>query len=252
MWARKDNIISTINQSPESITINASKINLNGKVTFSMFSSSLQTTINDKLERENMGDLAFEDKVEFSKLGPTIISGNKIKTGLIDTDYIYANIAHIGDFSIESGNLVSNKMTIDSANGIYFQESSSIANTISRLGVYSVDPASGAGAYNLFLRNTTHSGSSLSNGACIGLEVGNPTGYRNAQAWISCSQASGWGAGFTVDARSFNEGGMSRTCIGVGQMATASQIKSLLGSGASMLGTVVVYSSGGKGYLCYE
>ena len=251
-WASKNDIISTINQSPESITINASKINLNGKVTFSMFSSSLQATINDKLEEGDMGDLAFEDKVEFSKLGTTIISGNKIKTDLIDTNSIYANIAQIGNFSIESGNLVANKMTINSNEGVRFHDSSSISNTDSRFGLYSVDPASGAGPYNLFLRNTTNSGSSLSNGACVRLEVGKPTGYRNAQTWISCSQASGWGAGFTVDARYFNEGGMSRTCIGVGQMATASQINSLLGSGASKLGTVVVYSSGGKGYLCYE
>ena len=231
-WARKNNVISTINQSPEEVTINASKINLNGKVSFSMFDSSLKDTITGKQDSDKLKDLAFKDEVDFSDLGPTIISGNKIITSLIDADSINSKIAHIGDFSIESGNLVSNKMTIDSANGIYFQESSSIANTISRLGVYSVDPASGAGPYNLYARNTTHSGSSLSNGACIRLEVGQPTTHLRGQVWISCGMAAGWGAGFTVEARriSGDDANMARTCITVPNMLTENQLKAYINS----------------------
>ncbi len=46
----KNEVISAINQTAESVSINANKINLNGAVTFSSFDNSLQTTINNKAE----------------------------------------------------------------------------------------------------------------------------------------------------------------------------------------------------------
>ena len=64
----KDGVISSINQSSESITINASKIDLVGKVTFNDLASVVQSTINGKVNTS------------------TIISGNYIKTSLIDVD----------------------------------------------------------------------------------------------------------------------------------------------------------------------
>ena len=50
----KDEIISAINQTAESISIDAGKINLNGAVTFTSFDSSLQTTINNKAETSDL------------------------------------------------------------------------------------------------------------------------------------------------------------------------------------------------------
>lgn len=50
----KNEVISAINQTAESISIDASKINLNGAVTFSSFDSSLQTTINNKAETSEL------------------------------------------------------------------------------------------------------------------------------------------------------------------------------------------------------
>ena len=139
LWARKDGIISAINQSPESITISASRINLNGKVTFSMFNNSLQNiingkadtsdlgnlatldtvgesqlsssvknTINGKLDDSDVGALAYLDKVEAAQLGTTIISGGHIITSLIDTDAIFADMASIGGFTITGSMLYSN------------------------------------------------------------------------------------------------------------------------------------------------
>ena len=46
----KNEVISAINQTAESISIDAGKINLRGAVTFSSFDSSLQSTINNKAE----------------------------------------------------------------------------------------------------------------------------------------------------------------------------------------------------------
>lgn len=67
-------IVSTINQSATSIKIQANRINLTGAVTFSMFNSSLQTTINNKLETSDMGDLAFKDEVASGDLSSSLNS----------------------------------------------------------------------------------------------------------------------------------------------------------------------------------
>ena len=50
----KNEVISAINQTAESISINAEKINLRGAVTFSSFDNSLQTTINNKAETSEL------------------------------------------------------------------------------------------------------------------------------------------------------------------------------------------------------
>lgn len=50
----KNEVISAINQTAESVSIDASKINLNGAVTFTSFDSSLQTTINNKAETSDL------------------------------------------------------------------------------------------------------------------------------------------------------------------------------------------------------
>ena len=50
----KNEVISAINQTAESISIDAGKINLRGAVTFSSFDSSLQSTINNKAETSDL------------------------------------------------------------------------------------------------------------------------------------------------------------------------------------------------------
>lgn len=139
LWAKQDEIISCINQSPESITISASRINLRGQVSFSMLnntlqntingkadtaflgdlatldtvgesqlSSSVKNTINGKLDSNDVGALAYLDRVEAAQLGTTIISGGHIITSLIDTDAIFADMASIGGFTITGSMLYSN------------------------------------------------------------------------------------------------------------------------------------------------
>ena len=86
----KNGVISSINQSPESVTINASKINLVGAVSFNSFNSSLQSTINGKVSSSSLGSLAYENAVSSAMLDSTIISGGYIKTSLIDVDALVA------------------------------------------------------------------------------------------------------------------------------------------------------------------
>ena len=105
LYVKNNNVINSINVSSEGIKIEANKIDLVGQVTFSMFGSSVQNTINGKVDSSDLGDLAFADKVEKAQLGTTIISGGYIKTELINSDAIVANIANIGGFTIENDGL---------------------------------------------------------------------------------------------------------------------------------------------------
>lgn len=105
LYVRENDVISSINLSPESIKIQASRVNLVGAVTFSMLNSSLQSTINGKADSSSLGDLAKLDKVEEAQLGTTLISGGYIRTELINTDAIFARMAKIGGFTIDNGRL---------------------------------------------------------------------------------------------------------------------------------------------------
>lgn len=69
-----DTLVSYINQSADSIKINANRINLNGAVTISMFDNSLQTTINGKLDSGDVGALAFKDTVSSGDLSSSLSS----------------------------------------------------------------------------------------------------------------------------------------------------------------------------------
>ena len=107
-----DNVINSINVSKENITINADKINLVGKVTFSMFSTDVTTTINGKATPgdidskitaydKTLGALSKKDVVEDAQLGSTIISGGYIKSELLNVTEIWATKGSIGAFSID-------------------------------------------------------------------------------------------------------------------------------------------------------
>lgn len=98
LWASKtlENgkvIASYINQDANTVKIKAEKVDLIGKVTFSMLDTEAQAKTT-----------AQPDLSEYVKT-VTIIEGNKIKTGLIDTDSIIAKIASIGGFKIDGKNL---------------------------------------------------------------------------------------------------------------------------------------------------
>ena len=99
-------LISYINQAAGETTIHSSKINLEGAVTITALHSDLQTMINSKIDRDGLGKLAFEDAVEYAKLGTTIVVGGYLNTDYIRVKRIDANGAKVGGFTIDNGRLV--------------------------------------------------------------------------------------------------------------------------------------------------
>lgn len=63
-----DKIISYINQTATTTTIKAERINLVGAVTFSMFNTSLQGTIDGKANSIDLGDLAYSNYISYEDL----------------------------------------------------------------------------------------------------------------------------------------------------------------------------------------
>ena len=127
-------LISYINQAAGSTTIHSDKINLEGAVSFSSLSNSLQGTINEKVNSSSLGNLAYKnqvaedllsadlnalingkadsntlgglaykDAVEAAQLGSTVIVGGYLNTDYIKVNRIDANGAKVGGFTIESG-----------------------------------------------------------------------------------------------------------------------------------------------------
>lgn len=129
-----DTLISYINQAAGSTTIHSNKINLEGAVSFSSLTNSLQGTINEKVNSSSLGSLAYKnqvaedllsadlsslingkvdssdigalaykDAVEAAQLGSTIIVGGYLNTDYIKVNRIDANGARVGGFTIDNG-----------------------------------------------------------------------------------------------------------------------------------------------------
>lgn len=96
-------IVSYINQTATSVQIQASKVDLVGKVSFSMLDSNTQSTINGKANSSSLKSLAFQDKVELAMMGSTLISGGYIRSELIDVDNLRVkDTLNIGLFTATS------------------------------------------------------------------------------------------------------------------------------------------------------
>ena len=86
----KNEVISAINQTAESISIDAGKINLRGAVTFSSFDSSLQSTINNKAETselENVRTTATNAQTSINNLeigGRNLIVERNVSNGWVN------------------------------------------------------------------------------------------------------------------------------------------------------------------------
>lgn len=110
LFASKDledgnTLISVINVAAGNTTIRADKINLEGAVTFNSLNSSLQNTINNKAETNDLGQLAYNDRIEESMLGSTIVVGGYLNTDYIKVKRLDAEGAKVGGFTIENGSL---------------------------------------------------------------------------------------------------------------------------------------------------
>lgn len=270
-----DEIISYINQTATSLTISASRVNLNGAITINSLGDSLKQTINGKVDSSDVGELAYRNEVSYSYLdswlssyidgkasttdlakyvlttdlnskltgyekvgaaedvqdylinillnGTTTILGGYISTSLINADWVVANAASIGGFTIQSDRLTSDRMSLIPSIGLLFSNTG--LDTDARIGS-NVLPASTDTACCVYARNTRYSGGLYTNGMCAYFAVGNPSYYEAPQKWIVCEQAIGSGASFTVEARTVGESsGISRTFIKAGHLPTRAQLE---------------------------
>lgn len=87
LYVKKDGVISSINLSDEGILIQANRINLVGAVTFSMFNTDLQSTINGKANSSALGDLAYEDYITKGMMSTALQSelNGKVSEGALGT-----------------------------------------------------------------------------------------------------------------------------------------------------------------------
>lgn len=98
-------LISYINQTPGITTIYSTRINLVGAITINSLDANVYNTLMNKVGRDELGDLAYQDKVKAAMEKETLIVGGFIKTSLIKVDEIFAQAATIGRFRIESNTL---------------------------------------------------------------------------------------------------------------------------------------------------
>ena len=305
-------IVSYINQTATTVTINASKVNLKGAVTFTMFDSSLQNRLNnvesdasDALSSatqayskavsattsannaQNDADQAIRDAAKaindaataISKAGSaqaavnnlpewskeasiikalesaTVIVNGYIKTSMIDVDNLFCTSlaavrGTIGGFTITETQMTAGTSTYSgimrlSKDVLGFEST----NVISRIGKYAISVTTGI-ICPLYLKNTSNSGGTSSNGACMILHVGRSAYSNTPQVWINCLHDTGSGSEFRVESRYLGDSSQKeRTVINVGDFMSGNQLKSFQSSAQTF--RRVLYNLE-TGYLCYD
>ncbi|QQT60099.1 hypothetical protein I6I97_12565 [Sphingobacterium multivorum] len=120
-YTTKQEIASSFEMTPGGISLAGKSISLAGMVTFSSLDADSQGRVNAANQsiaqlQGSLKSLAYEDMVQLSKLGSTIIENGMIKTMLLDANYIKSNIvnaSYINALEIDASTIKSG--TIDSA-----------------------------------------------------------------------------------------------------------------------------------------
>lgn len=107
-------IVNAINVGTGGILIQANRINLVGAVSFSMFNSSLQSTINGKVNSSALGNMAYQDYVTDSDLSYSLAQtiSNKVSSSALK-NFALVNGADItkGDLANALQTEINNKLT---------------------------------------------------------------------------------------------------------------------------------------------
>lgn len=170
----KSEVISTINQSPEAVTINASKINLQGALTISQFSTSDRDKINNGISTANTANstaniaqsradsaynLANTANGTANTVNSQINSWKKPGTTMIDGGNIYADslsviTGNMGNLNINgemSGYSGSNRVSLfnrDSLN--FYEEDGSNKFTLNAKGITNINSGYGTRTIGFF------------------------------------------------------------------------------------------------------
>ena len=120
-----DEVISKINQTPEAITIQASKVNIGGVIT--AINNNTTTTINgDKITTGSItASKVASDIITTDNFSAQNINANKITAGTLSAaninlrgTYLSPTYSEIGGMSVSSGTISNARMKMDTADGI--------------------------------------------------------------------------------------------------------------------------------------
>lgn len=231
-------IVSYINQTATEITINASKINLKGAVTFSSFDSQLQNDFNGKIDNEQLSETltnystkdysqqTVDNFWEALKSGDTTIINGFISTDFINVDEIFAKQATIADFEISGNLLKGGRLELGGYIGVFYHMSLINGGISAGLGRSNNEDTTLSALYGRNDNGTGVAGSG--NGTALLLKVGKSVNRSSPQTWIKCSHRDGYGSKFEVESRYVSDAGnMERTIVNVGQLLTKSQAENL-------------------------
>ena len=295
-------IISYINQTATTLTISANRIDLNGAVTFNSLGYSLQQTIDGKVNRDDVGDLAYRNDVSYSYLdswlrdyvdgkasttdlaeyvlttelnskltgyekvgaaedvqdylinvllnGTTTILGGYISTDLINADWIIANAASIGGFTIMSNELTGDGMTLNPSTGLFFEGNS----TSAAVGSSVISGATGVKC-PMVAKNKYGSGGYYDNGAALILVVGAAAYNDTSQVWLSCQHDGGYGSKFMVESRYVSETSdksFNSTVLNLGHLLQSGQVSRINSSATTKSYLCLMSDSSNNSYLCID
>lgn len=191
--------------------------------------------------------------------GDTEIIGGYIGTSLIDTKTIYAGMAEIGGFTIESNGLYSG-----TSNSAYIKFGSDMILTSGQLNIkdpdHNIEAIFGGVSYSsgefwpCVLKNKYYNSIHGNQGGCISMFVGTAGKSYTPQTWIRCT-SDNVNAQFKVEARNpFNNGVASsdRTFIWAGCLPLRSHAEAMVGSPCVAYKVVYVYNENGNGLFAIE
>ena len=297
-----DEIISYINQMATSLTISASRVNLNGAITINSLGYSLKQTINGKVDSSDVGELAYRNEVSYSYLdswlssyidgkasttdlaqyvlttdlnskltgyekvgaaedvqdylinillnGTTTILGGYISTDLINADWIIANAASIGGFTIMSDQLTGDGMTLNPSTGLFFEGNS----TSAAVGSSVISGATGVKC-PMVAKNKYGSGGYYDNGAALILVVGSAAYNDTSQVWLSCQHDGGYGSKFMVESRYVSETSdksFNSTVLNLGHLLQSGQVSRINSSATTKSYLCLMSDSSNNSYLCID
>ena len=297
-----DEIISYINQTATTLTISASRVNLNGAITINSLGYSLQQTIDGKVNRDDVGDLAYRNDVSYSYLdiwlrdyvdgkasmtdlaeyvlttelnskltgyekvgaaedvqdylinillnGTTTILGGYISTSLINADWVVANAASIGGFTIMSNVLTGDGMTLNPSTGLFFEGNS----TSAAVGSSVISGATGVRC-PMVAKNKYGSGGYYDNGAALILVVGSAAYNDTSQVWLSCQHDGGYGSKFMVESRYVSEisdKSFNSTVLNLGHLLKSGQVSRINSSATTKSYLCLMSDSSNNSYLCID
>lgn len=297
-----DEIISYINQTATSLTISASRVNLNGAITINSLGDSLKQTINGKVDSSDVGELAYRNEVSYSYLdswlssyidgkasttdlaeyvlttdldskltgyekvgaaedvqdylinillnGTTTILGGYISTDLINADWIIANAASIGGFTIMSNELTGDGMTLNPSTGLFFEGNS----TSAAVGSSVISGATGVKC-PMVAKNKYGSGGYYDNGAALILVVGSAAYNDTSQVWLSCQHDGGYGSKFMVESRYVSEisdKSFNSTVLNLGHLLKSGQVSKINSSATTKSYLCLMSDSSNNSYLCID